>query len=229
VRIATEGAHPPFNFIDANGQPAGFEVELGRALCEAARLDCVFVVHEWEGLIKGLLARDYDAIMNSLAITPKRKLRVLFSRPYYRIPLSFIVRKDSDLKGIAPGDLAGRSIGTAGHNGLTTFLETRYPQAETRTFDKLEDADLDLLTERIDLVFGDKLTLAAFLATREGGCCRLLGDLPRDEPVLGEGVAIALRPDDLALKQTFDAAIAKVQADGTYDRIRAKHLSVDVK
>jgi polar amino acid transport system substrate-binding protein len=228
VRIATEGAHPPFNFVEANGQPAGFEVELGRALCEAARLNCVFVLHEWEGLIKGLLARDYDAIMNSLAITPRRKLRVLFSRPYYRIPLSFIVRKDSDLKGIEPADLAGRSIGIAEHTGLASFLEARYPKAETRTFDKLEDADLDLLTERLDLVFGDKLTLARFLASREGACCRYLGDLPPGEPVLGEGVAIAVRPDDVALKQAFDAAIAKVKADGTYDRIRAKHLPVDV-
>lgn len=229
VRIAIEGGHPPFNFVEANGQPAGFEVELGRALCQAAGLDCVFVVHEWEGLIKGLLARDYDAIMNSLAITPKRKLRVLFSQPYYRIPLSFIVRKNSDLKGFAPADLAGRSIGTAGHNGLAPFLESRYPGAETRTFDKLEDADLDLLTERIDVVFGDKLTLARFLASREGACCRFLGDLPPGESVLGEGFAIAFRPDDVALKQAFDAAIAKVKADGTYDRIRAKHLPVDVK
>lgn len=229
VRIATEGAHPPFNFVDANGEPAGFEVELGHALCEAAHLNCVFVVHDWEGLIKGLLARDYDAIMNSLAITPKRKLRVLFSQPYYRIPLSFIVRKDSDLKGFTPADLAGRSIGTADHNGLATFLEARYPEADTRTFDKLEDADLDLLTERLDAVFGDKLTLAEFLASREGACCRLLGDLPPGEPVLGEGVAIAFRPDDVALKQAFDAAIATLKANGTYDRIRAKYISVDVK
>lgn len=230
VRIATEGAHPPFNFVEANGEPAGFEVELGRALCEAARLSCTFVIREWEGLIKGLLARDYDAIMASMAVTPKRKLRIAFSQPYYRIPTSFIARKeDADLNGVGPKDLAGKSIGVAAHGELPGYLEARYPQAEIKPFDKLEEANLDLLTDRIDLVFGDKLALTNFLKSREGACCKLVGDVPPGDPALGEGIAVGLRPDDPGLKAAFDAAIAQVKADGTYDRIRAKYVSFDTK
>lgn len=230
VRIATEGAHPPFNFVEANGEPAGFEIELGRALCEAARLSCVFVVHEWEGMIKGLLARNYDAVMASMAVTPRRKLKIAFSQPYYRIPASFIARKeDTDLVGIGPKDLAGKSIGVAAHGELLAYLQAHYPQSEIRTFDKVEDANLDLLTDRIDLVFGDKLTLTNFLQSREGSCCKLVGDVAGADPALGEGVAIGLRPEDVPLKNAFDAAIARLKADGTYDRIRAKYVAFDLK
>ena len=89
VRIATEGAYPPFNYVDANNQPAGFEVELGTALCAAAHLTCTWVVQDWDGLIAGLLESRYDAIMASLAITEKRKARIAFTQPYYRIPAAF--------------------------------------------------------------------------------------------------------------------------------------------
>lgn len=230
IRIATEGARPPFNFVDPNtGEPAGFEVDLGQALCEAARLRCTFVLHDWEGIIKGLRAREYDAIMASMAITPKRSLLVAFSRPYYRIPASFIAAKDSPLKGVAPADLAGKTIGAAERSEYATLVEDLYAQSELRVYDKVEDADLDLLTGRIDTVLGDKLTRSTFLASREGACCRLLGDLPAGTPGLGKGVAIALRLDDPALKLAFDEAIAKVMGDGTYDRIRAKYLTFDTK
>ena len=53
IRIATEGAFPPFNYLEGN-EPQGFEVELGRALCEAAKARCTFAIHEWDGMIKDL-------------------------------------------------------------------------------------------------------------------------------------------------------------------------------
>jgi polar amino acid transport system substrate-binding protein len=228
VRIATEGAHPPFNYVE-NGAPAGFEVELGRALCAAAKLTCTVVLHQWDGIIKGLEAREYDAIMSTLAITPRRRARIAFTRPYYRIPTSLMAAKDADLPALAADALRARTVGVVEGSAAETYLVTRFPSAVARVFAATPDAGLDLGAGRLDLVLADKLSVAAFLATPEGACCRLLADVPAGDPLLGEGVGIGLRREDEALRTALDAALAAIQADGTYDRIRRKYLAFDVK
>jgi polar amino acid transport system substrate-binding protein len=229
IRIMTEGAFPPFNYLE-NNEPQGFEVELGRALCATMKVDCVFVVRDWEGLIKGLLAKEYDAIMASLSITDRRRTRIAFSKPYYRIPASFIARKDVDVAGVSPADLTGKSIGTTARSEHAALLEERYPQSGLKTYGKFEDANLDLLTERIDLVLGDRTALQKFLDSKEGSaCCRLVGDAPFDPAFYSPGVAVGLRKEDKDLKEMFNRAIDAVVANGTYDRIRVKYFPFDIK
>lgn len=229
LRIATEGAYPPFNLVDAGGEPQGFEIDLARAFCAAMKARCTFVIHQWDGIIRGLLDREYDAIVASLHVTERRRQRVAFSRPYYRIPSTVIARKDSSLAATTPGALAGLSIGTVERSEATSYLEARYATSDVKLYGKLEEASLDLLTERLDLVVGDKLVLSRFLASREGACCRLVGDLPADPAFFNPGAAVGLRPDEPDLKAALDRAIGQVMEEGTYDRIRAKYFSFDVK
>lgn len=229
VRIATEGGKPPFNYVE-DGKPAGFEVELAQALCTAAKLTCTIVLHQWDGIIKGLEGGAYDAIMASLAITPKRRERVAFSRPYYRIPSAFMARRDAVAGRLDPASLKGRAVGTAAHSPQLAYLEARAPEADIRTFDTLRDAGYDLRLGRLDLVFGDKLALWRILELPDGAaCCRLVGDAPPGDPLLGEGIGAAFRKSDTDLRGAFDRALAAIVADGTYDRIRAKYLPFDTK
>lgn len=226
IRIATEGAYPPFNYVE-NNEPAGFEVELGRAMCEAASVACTFVLQDWDSMAAGLKERRYDAIMSSLEITPERRTRYSFSRRYYRVPAALIGPKTGAVADGTPPDLSGRSVGAVADSEFAGFLESAYPRADVRTFGKLDEANLDLLTGRLDFVLGDKLALSNFLATREGKtCCRFVADLPVDR---GEGFGVGLRKGDVALVALFDAAIDKIVASGAYDRVRAKHIPFDIK
>jgi polar amino acid transport system substrate-binding protein len=229
IRIATEGAFPPFNFLDATGEPQGFEIDLARALCEAMAARCSFVVHEWDGIVRALLAKEYDAIVSSLHITESRKKRIAFSRPYYLVPPALIGRKDGDLNDASRASLAGRTIGTVADSHHAAFLEHAYKDATIRTFGKLEEANLDLFVGRLDVVLADKLALWRFLQSREGKCCRFVADVPVDPAFYGEGVAVGLRKEDAALKDAFDAALATIKANGVYDRVRAKYFPFDVK
>lgn len=228
VRIATEGAFPPFNYLD-NNEPQGFEIDLAKAFCEAMGATCTFVVHEWDGIIRGLLAKEYDAVMASLAVTERRKMRIAFSKRYYFIPPAFIGSKDSEISQLDPASLSGKTIGTTEGSHHAAFLDARYGDAELRRYGKLEEANLDLLTRRIDLVLGDRLALSRFLKSREGACCRLIGEPIVDPKHYGEGVAIGLRKEDKDLKASFNRAIDQVMADGTYDRIRGKYFDFDTK
>lgn len=48
-QIATEGAYPPFNFVDTSGTLKGFEIDLGHALCKKMNAKCEFVVQDFDG------------------------------------------------------------------------------------------------------------------------------------------------------------------------------------
>lgn len=229
IRIATEAANPPFTYRDQNGEPQGFEIELARAFCDAMKARCAFVVHEWDGIFRDLIRREYDAIVSSVAITPRRRARIAFSIPYYRLPSAFVGRREEPPAAPSPGSLAGRVVGVVDGTPQAAYLEAAHPEAEIRRFAKFDEAALDLLAERVDLVLAGKIAAAKFLAEREGACCRIVADAPYDPAHYGEGVAVGLRPDDPELKARFDAAIAQTMRDGTYDRIRARHFPFDLR
>jgi polar amino acid transport system substrate-binding protein len=193
------------------------------------RARCLPVVHEWDGIIRGLLNREYDAIMSSLEITERRAKRIAFSRRYYLIPAAFIAPAGETLDDPTPDALAGRSIGAVDRSEHARYLAERYPNSDIRTYGKLEEADLDLLTGRLDFVLGDKLSLSKFLDSREGQCCRHVADVPVDPAFHGRGYGIGLRLEDQALKARFDGAIGEVMENGTYDRIRSRYFPFDIK
>lgn len=229
IRVAVEGAYPPFNFIDANNELQGFEVDLLKSLCETMKATCELVPHAWDGIIKGLVNREYDAIMSSLEIMERRQKRIAFSDPYYRIPAVFIGSKETAPGEVTPAAMAGKKIGTIERTDHETYLKSFYKDSEIVLFAKAEEANLDLLVGRIDAVFADELLLSKFLESREGACCHILGDAPAEPAYKREAYGIGLRKGDEALREQFNRAIAQVKADGTYDRIRAKYFSFDIK
>lgn len=230
IRIAVEGAYPPFNFIDPNSNELqGFEVDLLKSLCEAMQAQCDIVQHEWDGIIKGLLNNEYDAIMSSMEITERRQKRIAFTDPYYRIPAVFIGSKEVAPGEVTPQALAGKRIGTIERSDHEAYLKTFYKDSEIVLYAKAEEANLDLLVGRLDAVFADELLLSKFLQSREGECCHVLGDAPLDPPYRREAYGIGLRKDDNDLRARFNRAIAQVKADGTYDRIRSRYFSFDIK
>ena len=104
IRIATEGAYPPFNFVDKDGKLQGFDVDIANALCEQMKADCTIVAQDWDGIIPGLLARKYDAIIASMSITDERKKKVDFSDKYYKTPARCVGRKGAGIE-ITPAGL----------------------------------------------------------------------------------------------------------------------------
>jgi polar amino acid transport system substrate-binding protein len=187
------------------------------------------VPHAWDGIIKGLVNREYDAVMSSLEITERRQKRIAFSDPYYRIPAVFIGSKETAPGDVTPAAMAGKKIGTIERTDHETYLKTFYKESEIILFAKAEEANLDLLVGRIDAVFADELLLSKFLESREGACCHILGDAPAEPAYKREAYGIGLRKEDAGLRERFNRAIAQVKADGTYDRIRAKYFSFDIK
>ena len=133
IKIATEGVYPPFNYIE-NGELTGFDVDIAHALCAKMEVTCEIVTQDWDGMIPGLLAGKYDAIIASMAITPARKEQVNFSDKYYNTPAHFMAATGSGITETTPEALAGKIIGVQGSTTQASFLEQQYTQSEIRTY-----------------------------------------------------------------------------------------------
>jgi polar amino acid transport system substrate-binding protein len=229
LRIASEGARPPYNYLDANNELAGLEIDLGRALCQRLHVKCQFIQQDWDSMIPGLVSNHYDAIMAAMEITDERREKIAFSQPYVRMPSAFVVTREPNVADASPEGLAGHSIGVESGSRQQAYLEAVYKNSDIRLYATLEEAVLDLAQGRIDVALGDKDVVLDFLTTRkEGQCCRLLGDVAPDPAYFGEGIAIGLRQEDTALQGQLNAALSALIADGTYLKIRSRYFNFAV-
>ncbi len=224
VRIGTEGAYAPFNFIDASGELQGFDVDIARAVCEKMEVECTFVAQDWDGIIPALTAGKYDAIFASMSITDERKQVIDFSRPYYNSPSAFVTTKGSGLTGTTPADLAGKTIGAQSSTIQAVHLEENYGDSQHRLYPSQEEVNLDLVSGRIDALLVDKLVAIDWLASDDGACCELIGE----DIQIGGGVGAGVRQEDTELRDKISAAIEEIKADGTYDAINAKYFDFSI-
>ena len=108
VRMGTEGAYPPWNYIDDSGEVAGFERELGDELCARAGLTCEWVVNDWDSIIPNLVSGNYDTIMAGMSITAERDEVIDFTQGYTQPDPSSYVAASADVD-VAGGVIAGQT------------------------------------------------------------------------------------------------------------------------
>jgi arginine/ornithine transport system substrate-binding protein len=228
VKIGTEGAYPPFNSIDPEGKLVGFDIDIANALCEAANFECEFVVQDWDGMIPGLIAKKYDAIIASMSITDERKKAVDFTEKYYNTPAKFVAAKGAGFD-ISPEGLAGMAVGVQRATIHENFLRGEFPEVDVRAYATQDEANADLVSGRVDLVMADSVALLeGFLKTDEGQDFEFVGPDYSEPEYHGEGAGIAIRKGEDDLRAAFNEAIDKIRSDGTYQAIAEKYFEFDV-
>ena len=233
ITIATEGAYKPFNFVADDGSLQGFDVDIAKALCAKMQADCVIVKQDWDGMIPGLLAKKFDAVVASMAITDERKQKIDFSRKYYNTPAVIVARKDMQMETEANGNptpaaLKGLKIGLQRSTVYENYARAHFPGAEIVVYDSADNANLDLFNGRLDARLDDILALKDGVLTADGGAdYKIFGQgYVGDE--LGEGIGVGLRKEDTRLRDAFSKAIEEIRADGTYKKINDKYFDFDV-
>jgi polar amino acid transport system substrate-binding protein len=226
VGIAAE-PYPPFASPDASGNWVGWEVEIINAVCAAAEMDCVITPVAWDGIIPSLTSGQIDAIMASMSITAERMQTIDFSDKYYNTPTVIVGAKGMamtpDAEGLK-GKVLGVQVSTVHQSYAQKYFEGA--AAEIKLYQTQDEANQDLVAGRIDATQADSLALADFLATEAGAaCCELKGAVADDPDILGLGVGVGLRKGETELKDRFNAGIARILADGTYEKISAGYFA----
>jgi polar amino acid transport system substrate-binding protein len=229
LRLGTEGAYPPFNFMQADGTVAGFDVDIGLELCKRIGAECEVVAQDWDGIIPGLQADKYDFIIASMFITEERKQQVAFTDPYYKAAMTHVVPQDSDLTEFTNETMADLVVGAQAGTTQADYAVATYLDADVRLYPTQDEANLDMASGRIDVMVGDMLPLLDFVEkTEDGKCCKIAGEPITDPAFVGEGVGIALRKEDNDLRERLNKALVEIREDGTYQKINDKYFSIDV-
>ncbi len=249
VRIATEGAYPPWNEVDASGKLIGFEIDLAADLCRRMKVKCKMIPRAWEGIIAALRAGEFDAVMSGMAITEKRKKLITYSRPFAASPHVFVVRADGPLAGVSTkaasvtlGSLdagekaaietlknafAGKKVGVQVDTVFVNFLRIHMAeQVEMRTFKFQGDVDAALLGSRVDAALAQLSYLQPVLET-EKGKLKVVGP-GFTGGSLGEGIGIGIRKKDETLAEMFSSAITAAIKDRTLSRLSLKWFGFDL-
>ncbi len=215
VRMGTEGAYPPYNFLNDDGEVDGFEREVGDEMCARAELTCEWVTNEWDSIIPNLVSGNYDTIIAGMSITDERDEVIDFTQDYYPPTASAYVAtaEGTDLTG---GVIAAQtSTIQAGHVVDTgaTLLEFPTPE-ETIAAVRAGEADA---------VFADRDFLAP-IVDASGGELMFVGD----SVPLGGGIGMGIRESDTELKEKMDAAITSMKEDGTLNAMLIKWFGDEI-
>ncbi|MBC7132848.1 MAG: transporter substrate-binding domain-containing protein [Roseovarius sp.] len=208
VRLGTEGAYPPWNFINDQGAVDGFERELGDELCRRAQLTCEWVTNDWDSIIPNLVSGNYDAIMAGMSITEERAQVIAFTQNYTPPDPSAYLALSGDV------DLAGGVI--AAQTGTIQAGHVAESGAMLVEFATPEEAIAAVRNGEADAVLADRSYLAPIAEADPE--LRFVGE---DVP-LGGGVGMGLRQSDNELRATFDAAIQSMKEDGTLNALIEK-------
>lgn len=218
IRIATEGAYAPWNYLDDDGKLAGFEIDLGNALCAEAKLECEFKANEWDSIIPNLIAGNYNMIMAGMSITEERKKKILFSDEYYPVNKSKMAAASGEKFDL--DNLKGAKIGVQGGTIQADWLEENMAEGNTiKSFEKPDQSVADLMAGNIDLLlagdgFMDKIVEAS------DGALEFVG--PGYD--IGGGIGIGMLKTDEELAGKFNAAIATLKENGELDKLINKYF-----
>ncbi|MDX1781902.1 MAG: transporter substrate-binding domain-containing protein [Thalassovita sp.] len=208
VRMGTEGAYPPYNFINDSGEVDGFERELGDELCKRAELTCEWVTNEWDSIIPNLVSGNYDTIIAGMSITAERDEVIDFTQNYTQPDPSAYLAMSEDF------DLSGAVIAAQ-----TGTIQASFVAASGATLVEFASPDETIAAVRngeADAVLADKSYLQPI--ADEDGDLMLLAK----EELIGGGVGMGVRESDGALKAKFDAAIQSMKDDGSLNALIEK-------
>ncbi|MGP4713685.1 transporter substrate-binding domain-containing protein [Psychrobacter sp. DM8] len=217
IKIATESSYKPFSYTDADGKLIGYEIELIDALCAQMKADCEVISQDWDGLIPGLNAQKFDAIIAGMSITPERQEVIEFSDPYFYSGIVLIGKKGDDL---TIDNLAGQPIGSQRSTVSAQYLQDEHPNADIKFYDTQDNAYLDLTSGRVRAMMSDKVTGIDWLKTPAGQDYEIKGaEINTDEDAMG----IGFRKDD-PLVAKFNQALGELKDNGTYEQITASYF-----
>ncbi|MDR4307328.1 transporter substrate-binding domain-containing protein [Chelatococcus sambhunathii] len=226
---ATGDDYPPFHYVDAEGQAAGFAVDLARAICADLKIACTLQAWRWDALLDTIDKRQADVILAMVRPTPALRQRFAMTERVHQTPARFVARSDKALPDSTPEALKGHSVAVMSGSAHEAFLKAYFPGVTLKPYPKSDEARAAVQAGEADAAFGDAVSLAFWLnGTASENCCRFVGGPYVDARYFGEGIGALLSPSEPRLRQAIDYALQRLDENGVYAEIYLKHFPVGV-
>ncbi len=227
IRFLTELDYPPFDYAGADGNPAGFNVDLAKLLCDEIKAACTIQARRFDLLLDALADNRGDAIIASIASTVETRKRADFTDPYYRGRARFVSRRDAEMPEIRPEYLEGKKVGAIAGSAHEAYLKAMFTDAELHSYPNDDALRLALRRGEVDFIFGDSISLAFWInGTDSADCCGFAGGPFVESRYFGEGVGIAVRKGNDVLRQAINWALFRLWEKGRYTDLWLRYFSV---
>lgn len=219
ITVASDCTWPPMEFVNENKEIVGFDIDLIKAIAEAAGFEVEVKNTAWDGIFAGLANDSYDAVISSVTITDERKATMDFSDPYINAGQVLIVQASTE--GVTKiADLKGKALGA--QIGTTGAMEIQKAQGVTlKTYDELGLAIEDLVNGRIAGVVADTPIAADYVLQNKNykGKLKIAG-----EPFTEELYGIAVKKGNKKVLDLINVGLAKVKESGKIKELEAKWI-----
>lgn len=227
IRFLTEVDYPPFNYPGTDGNPAGFNVDLARLICEELKVNCTVQMRRFDTLVDALAENRGDAVIASLAVTRDARRRIDFTDPYYRSPARFVARRDSTIEDVRPERLEGRKVAVVAKTAHEAYLKSFFTEVEVKPYPDAEAAREALRRGEVDLLFGDGISLAFWLnGTDSAGCCVFKGGPFLESRYFGEGIGIAVRRGNETLRLALNWGLFRLWEKGQFTDLWLRYFPI---
>ena len=218
LRVGTEPTFAPFEFQkDGSKEFDGFDMDLIRAIGKQLNMKVEILNMGFDALIPAINAGNIDVSIAGFSITEERKKQVIFSQPYYKSGLAFVVRKNvNDVQKF--DDLKGKTIAVQlGTTGALYAEKLKAKGAVVKTFNTSDLACMELKNNGADAVISDLPVLQYFLKNGGSEYAKLAG-----EPLTAEDYGIVISKKKPELAKEVDKALDALKKNGTYDKLYEK-------
>ena len=227
LRIGAEAAYAPFEYKLPSGELAGFDIDIGNAICEKLAMECVWVEQPFDSLIPGLLARKFDLAHSAITVTEERKKTIDFTDPLYEVTSQLVAAKGSDISD-SDESLKGKTVGVLQGSVQETYARQRWDRRSgVRIVAYMDQTQTisDLKVGRIDaILFESPNAVEGLLSTPEGEGYEFVGEAIVDDPIMNNEIAIGLRQGDDELKAKINGAIKEIKAEGLIEQFAEKYF-----
>ncbi|MCI5078164.1 transporter substrate-binding domain-containing protein [Oricola sp.] len=231
LRFLTSLDFPPFNFADKWNRPAGFNVEIARAICAELKIEakCEIQAMPWEELDPALDGLRGEAIIAGHGITKELRSTRAVSRPYFKFPARFVARSGFAARSTDMDTLArGRKVAVVEGSAHAQLLKVWFPEAEAVALDDEAATYSALLKGEADLIFGDGVALSFWLASPNAdNCCGFVSGPFLSDHFLGDGMVIVMRQDSAQIVKALNAALNALEEKGVYREIYLRYFPLD--
>ena len=221
-KMGIDAEYPPFSYLDDNGEYAGFDVEMCKAVCDMNGWDLEIVPVNWDFKLISLDSGEHDCVWSGMTILDSMKeAGYVLSFPYYDNTQVVLTKEGNGIATTA--DLAGKRVavqlGTSGQELLEndqSALSATFEGGAAVTMENFNICGTELAAGSVDAVVID-LPVAQTLQKKFSGLVIL------DENLGSEQYGICFRSGDDALCAQVEEGIMKLVEDGTYLSLAEKY------
>ncbi len=198
--------YAPWAVRAANGELAGFEVDVARQLAADMGVKADVLPYDFSKLIPALESGEIDIIAAGLAITPERALHVNFSQPYAESGISIAtqLQRTASVTRLEDLDKDSFTIAAVADSVSLDLAKRVLPHAKLRVFENVDAASRALVGGEVDAYLEDQ-PVPTFLALEHAATI----DVPIEKPLLASRAGFAVNkgdPDFLAFLNAWITA-----------------------